>query len=205
MITLGLSSTFVLFLFMLALAALPSTSVMIVASRSALLGFRHGVAAAAGVVVGDLVFVLLAAFGLAMVAQVLGEGLVWLKYVGCAYLLWFGVTLWRGDRNVSELPGGGGGLWSSFLLALSITLGDLKAIFFYLSFLPAFVDLEALTALDLVVLSGVVVMAVGLPKLGYALLATRVLQRTTGRLRQQMRRLLGVALIAVAGYVAARA
>ncbi|WP_369334585.1 LysE family transporter, partial [Pectobacterium brasiliense] len=53
-----------LFLAMIALAAMPSSSVALVVIRSATLGVRHGVATALGIVVGDLLFVVLAIAGL---------------------------------------------------------------------------------------------------------------------------------------------
>ncbi len=55
-----------------------------------------------------------------------------------------------------------------------ITLGDQKAVLFYMGFFPAFVDLAKLTALDLLALIGVTVVAVGGVKIAYAYTANRV-------------------------------
>ena len=49
-----------LFLIMIALAAVPSTSVALVVTRSATLGISNGVAVSLGIVLGDLVFIFLA-------------------------------------------------------------------------------------------------------------------------------------------------
>jgi len=46
------------------LAAMPSTSVALVVTRSATLGVGNGFSVAAGIVLGDLVFVMLAILGL---------------------------------------------------------------------------------------------------------------------------------------------
>lgn len=90
-------------------------------------------------------------------------------------------------------------------LAVLVTLADYKAIFFYLSFLPAFLDLAAVSTLDLVVLSLIVVFAVGIPKIVYTVLATRTLQRMKGRARVISRRVLAGSLIVVGIYAGARA
>jgi len=49
-----------------------------------------------------------------------------------------------------------------------ITLGDQKAILFYLGFFPAFLDLVAMSALDTAVILLVTTVAVGGVKLAYA-------------------------------------
>jgi len=49
------------------LAALPSASVALVITRSATLGVANGIAVSAGIVLGDLIFILLAIFGLSAV------------------------------------------------------------------------------------------------------------------------------------------
>ena len=52
-----------LFLALIALAALPSSSVALVLVRSATLGVRHGIATSLGIAMGDLIFVALAVAG----------------------------------------------------------------------------------------------------------------------------------------------
>ena len=44
---------------------------------------------------GDIVFILLAIFGLAVLAETLGDYFAFVKYLGGAYLIGFGVMLWR--------------------------------------------------------------------------------------------------------------
>ena len=61
-----------LFGIMIALAALPSASVALVVTRSATLGIPNGMAVAAGIVTGDLAFVMLAAAGLSVLAESMG-------------------------------------------------------------------------------------------------------------------------------------
>lgn len=48
-----------------------------------------------GVVLGDLLFYLLAILGLTAIAHWLVELFVVVKYLGGVYLIWLGVRLWR--------------------------------------------------------------------------------------------------------------
>lgn len=51
--------------------AVPSLSVVTVSARSAALGFAHGVLASARIVVGDIVFILIAIYGLSALAALM--------------------------------------------------------------------------------------------------------------------------------------
>ncbi|HEX7026804.1 MAG TPA: LysE family translocator [Gammaproteobacteria bacterium] len=173
----GLTASGMIALFgtMAVLAAIPSVSVLVVSARSASFGFIHGVSAALGIVAGDIVYIALAIFGLSVLVEAMGEGFVLVKYLGGAYLVWLGVALWRskprnleaGDGTTAAEPA----LFSSFLAGLLLTLGDQKAILFYLGFFPAFLDLSALTWVDAVLIIAVTVVAVGGVKIAYAWMA----------------------------------
>ena len=82
-----------LFGIMVALAAIPSASVALVITRSVTLGVANGIAVSVGIVLGDLIFILLAIFGLSVVAETMGSLFMIIKYLGAAYLLWLGYTL----------------------------------------------------------------------------------------------------------------
>jgi len=159
---------------MAVLAAVPSVSVLAVSSRSITFGFAHGAATAVGVVVGDLVFILLALFGLALLAGVLDGFFFLVEWLAGAWLIGLGVATWRmqGRARQLEVPPEAS-LRSSFLLGLLLTLGDQKAVFFYLGFLPAFVDLQTAGWREAGVIALVTLFAVGGVKLVYAALAAR--------------------------------
>ena len=155
------------------LAGVPSLSVMAVAARAASFGFIHGAFTAFGVVVGDIILILLAIFGLVFLAEALGGMFFLVKYVGGTYLIWLGISLWRSRPKQPEHGSAFPSLSSGFMTGLLITLGDQKAILFYLGFLPAFLDLGALSYLDIGIVAGVAVAAVGSVKLAYAYVADR--------------------------------
>jgi threonine/homoserine/homoserine lactone efflux protein len=59
------------------------------------------------------------------------------------------------------------------MAGLLVTLGDTKAIFFYLGLFPAFLDLSTISLSDTGIIIVIAVVAVGGPKLVYAYAADR--------------------------------
>jgi threonine/homoserine/homoserine lactone efflux protein len=190
---------------MVVLAATPSSSVLLVTTRSVASGFSHGASTAAGVVVGDLVFILVAVFGLSLLVEAVGDAWFLFKYVAAAYLLWLGVRLWHsaGQARAPSQPQSTS-LWSSFTAGLFLTLADQKAVLFYLAFLPAFLDLADLSWLDLAALVTITIVAVGGIKLAYAYAATRATALVTSSIGSKVRMLAAVALLATAVAVVVR-
>ncbi|MBE9168421.1 LysE family translocator [Pleurocapsales cyanobacterium LEGE 06147] len=168
------SSIAALFGAMVVLASIPSVSVLTVLARSTTSGFIHGAFTSIGIVVGDIVFIIIAICGLSVLAETMGSFFVLVKYLGGTYLIWLGTALWRSKSNSVEIEGViESSLVSSFLTGLFITLGDLKAILFYLGFFPAFLDLSTVSILDTSIIIVVALVAVGGIKLGYAFIADR--------------------------------
>lgn len=171
-----------LFVVMTILALVPSASVALVVARSSTAGFLNGTAVAAGIVVGDLVFVFLAVLGMAALAEVMGSLFLILKYLAGAYLVWFGISLLK-SKQTSQVEASGRSastLSASFLSGLFLTLGDVKAIFFYASLFPAFVNLAAIKISDMAIIVILTIVAVGGAKLGYAYSAMRVASYASG-------------------------
>jgi threonine/homoserine/homoserine lactone efflux protein len=173
-----------LFGVMVVLAAMPSTSVALVVTRSATSGIGNGIAVAAGIVLGDLVFVMLAILGLSVVAETVGSLFMVIKYLGALYLLWLGFTLLtaKGTTSIAASNTGKekGSFIASFLAGFVLTLGDIKAIFFYASLLPIFIDLSELRVADVLVIVCVTSAGVGGVKILYALSATKIASLARG-------------------------
>ena len=204
----SLSEIVALFFAMVMLALIPSASVALVVARSSTAGFWNGAAVAAGIVVGDLVFVLLAVLGMSMLAEVLGGLFLLLRYAASAYLIGVGLSLLMRQRSTPKATSerGVSTLSVSFFSGLALTLGDTKAILFYASLFPAFVDLAAISSLDIAIIIGVTVVAVGGVKLGYVYAAGNVfsfavnvkVERTIKRIAGSLMILAGIYLMATA-------
>ena len=128
-----------------------SMYVLAVASRE---GVRRGYQAACGVIVGDTILMVLSAAGLASVLAAHLWLFMAVKYAGALYLAWLGLLLlraaWQGWRRgpLQQLEAGASATPSAALVgsgrpfhrALSISLLNPKAIFFFISFFVQFVD-----------------------------------------------------------------
>ena len=159
---------------MIVLAIVPSVSVLAVTARAAAFGFTHGLFTALGIVVADILFILVAVYGLALIAEMMGDQFRLIQYIGAAYLIWLGISLWRAEVKARAADSVQQSSWSSsFLTGLLITLGDQKAILFYLGFFPAFIDLSKMTPMDTMIIVLIAILGVGGAKLVYAFLADR--------------------------------
>lgn len=173
-LTIPPAALWALFAAMFLMALMPSTSVLVVSTRAATSGFRHGAWAALGIVAADLLFILAAVLGLSLLVRLPEFLHVLLRAVGAAYLLTLGLRFWR---TPARLPTGSLPVTyrtsASFAMGFVLTLIDLKAVVFYLGFLPAFVDLGGLNRRDVLALMLTAAGAVGGAKLLYAAAAAR--------------------------------
>lgn len=196
--SMSLSNIVALFTAMVVLAAIPSVSVLAVSTRSATSGFIHGVFTTLGIVLGDIIFIIIAIWGLSFLAETMGSLFVLIKYLGGAYLIFLGIGLLRAKgRDVETGEVVKSSLFSSFLTGFLITLGDQKATLFYLGFFPAFVDLSRVSWWDTGVIIAIATVAVGGVKLGYALVANRARLLISGKITKGLNIAAGCVMIAV--------
>jgi len=205
--SLSLASILALLGTLIVLAVVPSVSVLAVSARAAAFGFTHGMFTALGIVIADIIFILVAVYGLALIAGLMGEQFRLIKYIGGAYLIWLGISLWRNDSRARKSETvKQSSLGSSFLTGFLITLGDQKAILFYLGFFPAFIDLSRMTPADTLIIIAIAIVGVGGAKLVYAYLADRtsLLFKNTSAIRG-INMLAGGVMIAVGMFLLAKA
>jgi threonine/homoserine/homoserine lactone efflux protein len=200
-----LSTIGALFCAMTVLAAIPSISVLAVSTRSTAFGFIHGVFTTLGIVVGDIIFILIAILGLSLLAQKMGSLFFAIKYLGGAYLIWLGIGMCKSkiqDVKAEEVVKSS--LMSSFLTGLLITLGDQKATLFYLGFFPAFLDLSQISYFDTAIVIAIAIVSVGGVKLGYALAADRAKLLISSQIRKGINIAAGCITIAVGIFLIAK-
>lgn len=189
------------------LALVPSASVALFVTRSVTHGVKNGAAVSAGIVLGDLVFVSLAVLGLNTVAHSFGSAFVVIKNLGGAYLVWVGIGLLRG-KSCIPLPQNDtqpSTLLASFAAGFVLTLGDIKAILFYASLFPVFVEVAILTVTDITLICLITALSVGGVKLIYAFSAQRIAQRFQNQRTQQWAgHASGVTLIGAGTYLIAK-
>jgi len=120
-------------------------------------GFNAAWPLALGVVVGDVLWPLLAILGLGWLVAAHAGFLVALKAVAAAVFIGMGVLLIRhpqaslaADSRLTR-PG----MWAGFVAGLAVILGNPKAILFYMGVLPGFFDLSQVTGWDIAAISAI--------------------------------------------------
>lgn len=191
-------------------AIIPGPGVMAVTGCALGRGSRAALAMTGGVIVGDMVYLTLAVFGLAVLAQNMGELFMVVRLAGAAYLIWLGVRLWRAPAQpivaaADVATHAGAGLWRSAGAGLAVTLGNPKTIAFYLGLLPTFIDLATVTTRDFGFLSAIVFVVIGSSVGAYAVAAGRMraLMRRADRVRA-MNRTAGTIMVGTGVALAAK-
>ena len=156
------------------LAVSPGPGVFATISRAIASGFTNASLLVVGIIVGYIIFLLLAIYGLNLASQVLGEFFILVKYIGGVYLIYLGYKIWTSKVLQHEIVGNNELSWkTNFFSGLLITLSNPKVIIFYLSFLPAFMNLKILTTIDTAIVIIIISITLAFVLLSYAYMATR--------------------------------
>ena len=200
-----LLSTLSFALAMLILAASPGPGVFATIARSLSCGFRPALAVVAGIILGDIIFLIFAIFGLAILAQTLGNFFIIIKLLGGGYLIWQGIRIFFNTTSLTDAETKVASSKSgNFLSGLFITLGNPKVILFYCGFLPTFVSLSTLTLADFFIIIAVITIVLVAVLGTYAWLASsaRQLLKTPQQIKRLNRTAGGVMItagVAIAG------
>jgi threonine/homoserine/homoserine lactone efflux protein len=120
-------------------------------------GFASAWPLALGVVIGDVLWPLLAILGVTWIISEFAYFLVAMKWIAVAMFLFMGAMLIRhagqsiSANNRLTRPG----KWAGFVAGLVVILGNPKAILFYMGLLPGFFDLSTLTVWDVVAICSI--------------------------------------------------
>lgn len=188
-------------------AASPGPGIAAIVARVLGRGPKGAVALSAGIVLGDLVWLTFAVLGLAALAQAFHGVFLAVKYAGAIYLLYLAYKLWTAPVPTQDVkPDEKTDNPAKLLLGgLALTLGNPKAIVFYLALLPTFLDLARITVLGYVELALATMLVLSVVFGGYILLATRARRLFTspGAIRI-LNRVTGTVMAGAAAAVAAR-
>ena len=119
----------------------PGPGVVMTLTNSLRHGFRGTFAGIVGISVGAFAVAALSATGLGVLLAASATALTVMKYVGAAYLIYLGIRLWRAPGlRIDASPAAEVGFGRRFLKGLTLQITNPKAIFFFLSVFPQFVD-----------------------------------------------------------------
>lgn len=153
---------------------------MALIARSLSGGFRAAVPLALGVVVGDMLWPVLAILGVSWFVTAFAGVQMALKGVAVLMFLGMGIlTLRSADRPVvADTRLTRPGAWAGFAAGILVILGNPKAILFYMGLLPGFFDLRNLTGWDI---AAIVAVSQMVPLIGNLTMAA-LIDRMRGRI-----------------------
>lgn len=148
--------TFTLAIFIFSIT--PGPGVFAILAKSLSQGVMRTLPLSAGMACGDILYLIMACFGLAAIAEQWEMLFVAIRYFGAAYLIYLGWKMWTSpvapltETGVTENTRKQG--WSAALQGFLISSSNPKVILFYIAFLPTFMDVTALHGNDIVIASG---------------------------------------------------
>ena len=166
----------------------PGPGVFALLGRSIAFDAKSCFPLALGMAISDVLYLIMACFGLAAIAQNWGTAFTIIRLVGAAYLIYLGWKMWTMPVNrAPELSAQKQDHWFGlFLQGVLISASNPKVILFYIAFLPTFMDLSALQPSDiataalltlLALMSGLMLIVYGASRAKQALQSNRAMKR----------------------------
>ena len=197
----AISFLFIIYLF----AITPGPGVFALLARSLASGVKPCISMALGMAVSDVIYLILACFGLAVIAEQWAGLFMIIRFAGAFYLLYLGWKMWNASPEVSLQNGVSDittttakGLLQGFLISAS----NPKVIFFYIAFLPTIMDLNSLTTSDIALASGITLLGVMLGLMTIVICASSARRFfTSTKAVQSLNRTSGGIMIGVGSYL----
>lgn len=166
-----LISSISLALTVMVFAITPGPGIFLTISKSLSSGFKIASIVVFGLCLGDIFYLLFAIYGLSFVVEHMGSFFQVMKIIGGSYLIYLAYKIWNSSTKVNFKSQKEESLSKNFLTGLLVTSSNPKVIFFYLGFIPAFMDLTILTTSDVIIVSIIVFASLMVSVLAVALAA----------------------------------
>lgn len=132
----------------------PGPGIFAILARALTKGAPACLMLALGMTISDILYLVAACYGLAVIATHWSELFTVIRILGACYLLYLGWKMWNAPLDLTEANGekqseGIMGFIQGFLISAS----NPKVILFYIAFLPTFMDLTALDNMDIALAS----------------------------------------------------
>lgn len=119
----------------------PGPGVVMTLTNSLHYGLRGAFGGILGISCGALIIATASATSLGVLLAGSAAAFTVVKWIGALYLAYLGVRLWRAPAfRFNEMAAGEAGFGGNFLKGMTLQFTNPKAIFFFLSVLPQFVD-----------------------------------------------------------------
>lgn len=130
----------------------PGPGVFAIISSSMVRGAKNTAGLCVGMALSDIVYLVMACYGLAAIAAKWETAFLVVRYLGAVYLIYLGWKMWKTatstETDVVSTKNFKNGL-ASFAQGFMISASNPKVIIFYIAFLPSFIDVTALHGVDI--------------------------------------------------------
>ena len=168
-------SALAFFLAVLVFSVTPGPGVFAILARALTQGAGACTGLALGMTISDILYLIAACFGLAAIATHFNEVFTVIRILGAAYLIYLGWKMWTApvDLSMGEEKSKRSGFASGFVQGFLISASNPKVILFYIAFLPTFMDITVLGALDIVLASVLTLIALMMGLMSIAFFASK--------------------------------
>ena len=203
----SLESAVSFFIAVLIFGVTPGPGVFAILSRGMINGSKACVMLALGMTISDMLYLIAACLGLAVLATHMGDIFFVVRIVGGAYLIYLGWKMWTMPINLEETTQSlsTSGYIKSFVEGLLISASNPKVILFYIAFLPTFMDLASLDAMDIAIASVLTVIALMIGLMAIAIFASKAREFFTSEAStKRLNRGAGSIMVAAGAFLASR-
>lgn len=136
----------------------PGPAVFAIVARAMSLPFRRTFLFITGIVFGDFIFAMLAMCGVALLVSEHAIYFLILKVAGGGYLIYLGMRALLAKTTVKDIQKiEGESAWKLLSSGFFLTAGNPKDLLFFVSFLPAFIDLKTADPLQMLIVATLIV------------------------------------------------
>ncbi|MEY2915931.1 MAG: hypothetical protein RL454_860 [Actinomycetota bacterium] len=179
-------------------AATPGADTMLLLSTSLATGWKSAIPISLGISTAKVLLLVGAFFGLTGLLQAAPGTFVFLKFFGCAFLLWRALKLWNAVTVVTSV--GNAGFARSFGMAFTVAVSNPQAMLFYIAVVP-----QVSQSTSPVVLSAIIAIGFSVISVFYVGLAAPLRAWiTTSRNHQLLNRAVAAIFVILAAVVALR-
>lgn len=153
--------------------AIPGPGVMALIGTALGGGLKRAIPMIAGIAFGDVTWLVLAVLGLAAIAELYAEAFTVIRYIGVAYLLYLAWKFWTSNSTLkAEEVTTKRTAFAAMLNGYLITMGNPKAMLFYLALLPVLLDLTTIGLAEFAMIIPATYVILFVVLMPYALLAS---------------------------------
>ena len=147
-----LESAIIFFITLIIFSITPGPGVFAILAKSISEGVRPCISLALGMAISDVVYLILACYGLSTIAEQWGSVFTLVRILGAIYLIYLGWKIWHNRAQYIERDSANKNL-AGFIPGFLISASNPKVILFYIAFLPSFMDLAKLSVNDILLVS----------------------------------------------------